>query len=93
MKMHVSRAAALVLIASAPLAWGQQQRLTFEYLDTNKDGSLSKEEVATFAERIPSKPKPEEVFVRWDTDKDGKVSKQEFDARPRSNTSPQSPTQ
>jgi Ca2+-binding EF-hand superfamily protein len=84
MKMHLSRAAALVMIAIAPLAWGQQQRLTFEYLDTDKNGSLSKEEVAAFAGRVPSKPKPEELFARWDTDKDGTVSKQEFEARPRS---------
>ena len=82
MKMQVSIAAALVLIATAPLAWGQQ-RLTFEFLDQNKDGSLSVEEVGTVAGRIPAKPKPEDLFARWDTDKDGKVSKQEFDARPR----------
>jgi Ca2+-binding EF-hand superfamily protein len=92
MKTHVSIAAALVLIASAPTTWAQQQgRLTFEYLDTNKDGSLSVDEVATLAARIPSNPKPEELFARWDADKDGKVSKQEFDARPRNAGGQQSP--
>jgi Ca2+-binding EF-hand superfamily protein len=85
MKMHLSKAAALVLIASAPLAWGQQRQFSFEYLDTDKDGSLSQEEVANFATRIPSKPKPEEVFGRWDTNTDGKVTKEEFDTRPRGN--------
>jgi EF-hand domain pair len=92
MKTHVSIAAALVLIA--PIAFAQQQRITFEFLDADKDGSLSVTEVGTLAARIPDKPKPEEVLARWDTDKDGKVSKAEFDARPRNNAGgPQQPAQ
>jgi Ca2+-binding EF-hand superfamily protein len=83
MKMYPARAAVLVLIAGAPFAWGQQQQLSFEYLDTDSNGSLSKEEVAAFATRIPRRPNPDEVFARWDTNKDGQVSKEEFDGRPR----------
>lgn len=81
MKMHLFRAAVLTLILSTPFAWGQQ--LTFEYLDTDNNGWLSKVEVAAFAGRIPGQPNPEDVFARWDANKDGQVSKQEFDARPR----------
>jgi Ca2+-binding EF-hand superfamily protein len=92
MKTLVSLAAALMLIASAPVTWAQQQgRLTFEYLDTNKDGSISVDELSTLAARIPSNPKPEDLFARWDADKDGKVSKQEFDARPRNSGGQQAP--
>lgn len=83
MKNHVCRAAVLVLIASAPLAFGQQGRLTFEYLDTDASGWLSKEEVAAFAGRIPGQPDPDEVFARWDGNNDGQVSREEFDDRPR----------
>lgn len=88
MRTHLSRAAAIVLIASAPLAWGQQQQLTFEPLDTDQDGWLSKEEVAAFAARIPNRPNADEVFARWDTNNDGKVSKEEFDTRPRGSGGP-----
>lgn len=82
MKMHLSGAAVLVLIASSPFAWGQQ--LTFEYIDTDGNGSLSKEEVAAIAVRFPGRPDPEDVFARWDANNDGKVTKQEFESRPRS---------
>lgn len=81
MKMHLFRAAAFVLIAVAPSAWGQQ--LTFEYVDSDANGSLSKEEVAAIAVRFPGRPDPEDVFERWDADGDGQVTKEEFDSRPR----------
>lgn len=81
MKMHLSRVAALGLIASAPFAWGQQ--LTFEYVDTDGNGTLSKEEVATIAVRFPGRPDPDDVFARWDANNDGKVTKEEFESRPR----------
>lgn len=81
MKMHLSRAAALALIASSPFARGQQ--LTFEYIDTDGSGLLSKEEVAAIAVRFPGRPDPEDVFARWDANEDGQVTKQEFESRPR----------
>jgi hypothetical protein len=81
MKMHLSRAAALALIASAPFAWGQQ--LTFEYVDSDRNGTLSKEEVAAIAVRFPGNPDPDDVFERWDANADGQVTPEEFDDRPR----------
>jgi hypothetical protein len=61
---------------------------TFDGLDTDKNGSLSQEEVAKFVATIPAggpngPPNAAEVFGRWDANKDGSVSKAEFDARPR----------
>jgi len=61
---------------------------TFDGLDTDKNGSLSQEEVARFVATIPAggpnpAPNAADVFGRWDTNKDGSVSRQEFDVRPR----------
>lgn len=81
MKMHLFRLAAFVSIAVAPFAWGQQ--LTFEYVDTDSSGTLSKEEVAAIAVRFPGNPDPDDVFERWDANGDGQVTPQEFDDRPR----------
>jgi hypothetical protein len=59
---------------------------TFAGLDTNKNGSLTKEEVgAFFAGRggPQGAPNVDDIFGRWDANKDGSVSQQEFDSRPR----------
>ena len=60
---------------------------TFDGLDKDKSGSLSKAEVAAFVAGIQGgpngPPNADEIFGRWDTNKDGSVSKEEFDSRPR----------
>jgi len=60
---------------------------TFDGLDKDKDGSLSKDEVAAFAAGIGGgpngPPNADDIFARWDSNKDGSVSKEEFDNRPR----------
>lgn len=76
-------AALAVQIASA-----QRAQLTFAALDTDKNNSLSKEEIATWVKTIPAggpngPPNADDVFGRWDANKDGSVSQAEFDARPR----------
>ncbi len=66
---------------------------TFDGLDKDKNGSLSKEEVAEWAKSLPPSPNgpprnPDDIFARWDTNKDGKVSKEEFENRPRGGGGP-----
>lgn len=61
---------------------------TFDGIDKDKNGSLSKQEVAAWVATIPAggpngPPNADDVFGRWDANKDGSVSKQEFDSRPR----------
>jgi hypothetical protein len=79
-------AAALVIGAHAAFAQGFTPP-TFAGLDKDKNGSLSKAEVAEWAKTIPAGPNgainADDVFARWDTNKDGSVSQQEFDNRPR----------
>ncbi|MFD0893526.1 hypothetical protein KBB96_19025 [Luteolibacter ambystomatis] len=43
--------------------------------DTNKDGALSKDEVAAMPERLSKR-----LLEQWDTDKNGELSKTEIDA-------------
>jgi hypothetical protein len=80
---------ALAGVAAAALAQppgGGFTPPTFAGLDTDKNGSLSKPEVAAFfAGRGGPQggPNVDEVFGRWDADKNGSVSQQEFDNRPR----------
>ena len=54
----------------------------FKKLDTNADGSISKDEfkAAPFAQKEPDKA--DKMFGFKDTDKDGKLSKEEFAKRP-----------
>lgn len=65
---------------------------TFDGLDTDKNGSLSQAEVATWVATLPAGPQgaqnPADVLGRWDTNKDGMVSRQEFDNRPRRGGAP-----
>ena len=89
MRTQISLASALTLIIGAQTAWGQQfTPPTFDGLDTDKNGSLSREEVGVFVAGIPAggpqgPPNADEVFGRWDANKDGSVSREEFDSRPR----------
>ena len=55
---------------------------TFDGLDTDKNGSLSQDEVSKWV-TTTGRGNAGEVFGRWDANKDGSVSKAEFDARPR----------
>jgi len=78
-------AAAGAALAQAP---GGFTPPTFDGLDTDKNGSLSQAEVATFVATIPAggpngAPQAATVFGNWDANKDGSVSRAEFDARPR----------
>jgi hypothetical protein len=66
---------------------------TFDGLDKDKNGSLSKAEVEDWVKSLPANPNgpprnADDIFARWDTNKDGKVSKEEFDARPRGGGGP-----
>ena len=79
---------ALVTGAAVAQAPGGFTPPTFDGLDTDKNGSLSQEEVAKFVATIPAggpngPPNAATVFGNWDANKDGSVSKAEFDARPR----------
>jgi hypothetical protein len=89
MKKTVMLASALVLLAGARVGWSQFQPPTFDQLDKDKNGSLSKEEVADFFKQFAGQgnggggPNVDQVFSRWDANGDGSVSKEEFDNRPR----------
>ena len=87
MRKHSYLASVLALTFSAHTAWAQQfTPPTFEGLDTDKSGALSKEEVAAFAAGIPAGPNgpvtADSILGRWDANKDGSVTKEEFDNRP-----------
>jgi hypothetical protein len=60
---------------------------SFAGIDTDKNNSLSKAEVAAWLKGRPAgpngAPNADDVFARWDANKDGSVSQAEFDARPR----------
>jgi EF-hand domain pair len=91
-------ASAATLLLGARLACAQPGPPSFDAMDKNKDGSLSKDEVTAFFEERRAQGggqgpgaggpggggfDPAQVFARWDTNGDGKVTKEEFDARPR----------
>ena len=81
-------ALALLLGARFAGAQGGFTPPTFDGIDTDKNGSLSKEEVAKWVATIPAggpngPPDAARVFAGWDANSDGSVSKQEFDSRPR----------
>jgi len=76
----------LLVVAGAAGAQPPPGAPTFSGLDTNKNGSLTKEEIgAFFAGRGGPQgvPNVDDIFGRWDANKDGSVSQQEFDSRPR----------
>ncbi|HVS24313.1 MAG TPA: EF-hand domain-containing protein [Gammaproteobacteria bacterium] len=88
MRVRLSFVSALTLLIGTAV-WAQAQFTppTFDGIDKDKSGKLSKEEVAAWVKTLPPGPNgprnADEVFARWDTNKDGSVSKEEFDARPR----------
>ncbi len=55
----------------------------FAKLDTNSDGSLSKEEFMASPQAKKDAAKAEKAFGGKDKDKDGKISKEEFTAAPK----------
>jgi Ca2+-binding EF-hand superfamily protein len=87
MRTHIALGSAVALALGATLASAQFTPPTFDGIDTDKGGSLSKEEVGVWVATIPAGPNgpanADEVFGRWDANKDGSVSKEEFDSRPR----------
>ena len=95
MRIRLAFVSAFTLLIGA-YAWAQPPAgftpPTFDGLDKDKNGSLSKEEVAAWAKTITGgpngPPNPDEIFARWDANKDGKVSKEEFDSRPRGGGAP-----
>lgn len=87
MRIRLSFVSAVTLLIGAQ-AWAQGfTPPTFDGIDKDKNGKLSKEEVAAWVKTIGGgpngPPNADEVFARWDANKDGSVSKEEFDARPR----------
>jgi hypothetical protein len=87
MRTQISLASALMLALGAQVASAQFTPPTFDGIDTDKNSSLSKEEVGVWVATSPAGPNGpanvDEVFGRWDANKDGSVSKEEFDSRPR----------
>jgi hypothetical protein len=92
MKKTIVFASALVLLAGARAGWTQFQAPTFDQLDKDKNGSLSKQEVTEFFAQFAGRgngnaqgggPNVDQIFGRWDANSDGNVSKEEFDQRPR----------
>lgn len=55
----------------------------FAKLDSNSDGSISKEEWAASPQSKKDSAKAEKAFAGKDKDKDGKLSKEEFTAAPK----------
>jgi hypothetical protein len=87
MRIRLSFVSALTLLIGTAV-WAQGfTPPTFDAIDKDKNGKLSKEEVATWAKSLPPGPNgprnADEVFARWDANKDGSISKEEFDNRPR----------
>jgi len=91
MRIRPAFVSAFTLLIGA-YAWAQPPAgftpPTFDGLDKDKNGSLSKAEVEAWVKSLPENPNgpprnADDIFARWDTNKDGKVSKEEFDARPR----------
>ena len=96
-------ASAATLLLGARLAGAQPAPPSFDAIDKNKDGVLTKDEVVAFfdARRAAGgggggagaggPPDPSQIFARWDANGDGKVTKAEFDARPRPGGAGQGP--
>ena len=88
MKAFATAGSLIVLLGAAGVVLAQQfPPPTFDGLDKDKDGKLSKEEVAAFfagfARGGGQGPNVDQIFARWDKDGNGSVSKEEFDSRPR----------
>ena len=82
-------ATGVALFGQASLA--QPGPPSFDALDTDENGELSKEEVSAMLARRQGGggrgegrgPSVDMVFGRWDADSSGAISREEFDNRPR----------
>jgi len=97
MKKTIFAASALITLVATSAAFAQQGgggggAITFESLDTDGDGVITKEEfIANFnppARNGNSPPDPETVFGRWDADGDGEITDEEYENRPRRGQQP-----
>jgi len=94
MKISFFAASALLTLIATSAAFAQQGggAITFESLDTDGDGIVTKEEfIANF--KPPGRngnppPDPEVVFTRIDADGNGEISAEEFENRPRRGQQP-----
>ena len=75
-----------------PPGEGDRPRLNpeemFKKLDSNNDGSISKEEYLASPRAKENAERAEKSFAARDKDKDGKLSKEEFTARPEGGRKP-----
>lgn len=88
MKRTIFAASALITLVTTSAAFAQQGggRITFESLDADSDGVVTKEEFkANFnpPARDGRTPDPEMVFGRWDADGNGEITAEEYENRPR----------
>ena len=88
MKRFATAGSLVVLLGAAGVVLAQGfTPPTFDGLDKDKDGKLSKDEVAAFFAGFSrgggQGPNVDQIFARWDKDGNGSVSKEEFDSRPR----------
>ncbi len=88
MKKTIFAASALITLVATSAAFAQQGgggAISFESLDANGDGKVTKEE---FTENFnpPARngrtPDPEMVFGRWDGDGNGEITAEEYENRP-----------
>ena len=99
MKKTIFAVSALITLVAASAALAQQGgggggggAITFESLDTDGDGIVTKEEfTANF--NPPGRngnppPDPATVFGRIDADSDGEITAEEFENRPRRGQAP-----
>ncbi len=98
MKIRIFAASALVTLVATSAAFAQQGGpITFESLDADGDGIVTKEEfTANF--KPPGRdgrppPDPETVFGRVDADGNGEITAEEFENRPRRGGQGQPPPQ
>ena len=97
MKKSIFAASALITLVATSTAFAQQGGgggggITFESLDTDGDGIVTKEE---FTENFnpPGRngnppPDPEMVFTRVDADGNGEITAEEYENRPRRGQQP-----
>ena len=53
---------------------------TFDKIDTNMDGSISKEELQAYLQQTGQQGKAERIFACMDSNEDGQISRAEFRA-------------
>ena len=70
---------ALMGLSSIALAQGMGQAPTFDAIDADGDGTITKEELA----KVVPADRVDQRFDIVDADDDGVISKEEFDNRPR----------